>query len=1602
MAINVGQVEVDVIPNTRGIYDRLKAGLLPAAERAGTDAGQAAGRRFGDAMAAEAGRGLGTAVGEQIGRQIANQISRQVADSLQNGIRTGGARAGTAAGRAGDESAGAFARAMRARLEAAFRSMPALDIRIGDTGVDAELARVRAQLQQLSGQRIGIDIGAEEAAARLHELQDELRRLGATHADPVVRADTAQALASLEAVQAEITAITRDPHEIELRPGQFRERLIAQVQAAAAALPVVDVEVATDDAQVRLARLRAEIADIPQRLATDATFDDAAALAAIARLRAELADLNRAPVRVDVRADAAAAEAQLAAVAASVTALDARRPDIKVNVDTGAALSALFVLGLEMAALGAIPVGVAAAAGLGLLASAAVGAGAGIGALALAAAPAVKGISAALQAQTAAQQESTSATTAGAGAETAAQQRALSLASAQQSLASARRQAAQQTQTADRQIADAERALADTTGRAAADREQAQRRVTDAISQAADVQERSAQQVADAERSLADAQRAGLRAQDELTAARAVAAQQLEDLNNRLVDGALDERAAALRVAQAEEQLLKARAKGSTATVLQQDQAQLAYDQAVQAQREQAVEYKRLQAEAARASAAGVDGADAVVTAQQRVADAQRTVEDRTRALASAQEEAAKAQAKAARDVADAQAAAAKIQVDGARQIADAQQRIADAQTSAAQAQQSAADSVASAQRGLQQALLSSERSTTGAASAADKYETALAKLSPQARQVFEAIAGPAGLKAAFTAWSDSVSPEVLPLFVRGVDAAKAALPGLTPLAVGAAHALGDLFDRAQADLKTPFWRSFKTDLDASVGPAVTGFGVAFGNTIKGAAGIIDAFLPRVDAIAARLESGSARFANWGAGLKGSPGFEAFLGYVERTGPVLFDTLGKIAGAIMAIGQASAPLSGPALHALGAIAQVIVDLATDYPGLVQAIWLGVAALKVARIVGVAAAAGMALYTAATSVATAATTGLDVAIQGTMIVPIIEAIVVAVIALVAGIIYAWGHVAWFRDSVTAAWDVIRISALWLWTNGIQPAFDAIWAALQVVGAAAMWLWTNALGPAFSFIGDAARVLFAIVVVAVVGPIVAAFNLLSVAAIWLWQNGIKPTFEGIATVATWLWRWVLAPTIDSWMAAFRSLADLATWLWRTILQPAFEGIGNAASWAWRNAIKPSFDGIASGATWLWENALRPAFDAIKGALTPVTDAFGKAKDLIAAAWNQVADVAKRPVNFVIQSVYTDGIKAVWDKVADFVHLPHLPDAPKLLAAGGTVGPGWGEAAPMVVSRPTAIVGEGNPAYPEYVIPTDPRYRARAIALHAAAGSQLLAGGGVIGSIVDTASSIANRGLNLLEGGADLIAHPGKAWDKLTDPVRALFAGIGDSPMAKVLAGIPARALDGLKDRLLDFVGLGGGSSAPPAGAGVQRWSDVVLQALAMVGQPAGLLNTTLRRMGQESGGNPTIVNTTDSNWSAGTPSVGLMQVIGPTFRAYAGALADRGPFSYGVSVDPLANVYSSMRYALSRYGSLSAAYDRPGGYDSGGYLPTGFSTVYNGTGRPEPVLTTQQWDAVQRGGLGGQRGVTVYYSAPTPEDPQKAAMEIGRRVGMAVAV
>lgn len=134
----------------------------------------------------------------------------------------------------------------------------------------------------------------------------------------------------------------------------------------------------------------------------------------------------------------------------------------------------------------------------------------------------------------------------------------------------------------------------------------------------------------------------------------------------------------------------------------------------------------------------------------------------------------------------------------------------------------------------------------------------------------------------------------------------------------------------------------------------------------------------------------------------------------------------------------------------------------------------------------------------------------------------------------------------------------------------------------------------------------------------------------------------------------------------------------------------------------------------------------------------------------------------------------------------------------------------------------------------------------------------------------------------------------------------------------------------DKNASFGASGGAAVAGQYGSSVERWRPTVNSALNKLGiYSLANANRTLYQMKTESNGNPNAINNWDINAKNGTPSKGLMQVIDPTFRAYA-----RSPYNKNIW-DPMSNILASMRYALSRYGSLASAY-RGVGYENGGLV------------------------------------------------------------------
>lgn len=178
-------------------------------------------------------------------------------------------------------------------------------------------------------------------------------------------------------------------------------------------------------------------------------------------------------------------------------------------------------------------------------------------------------------------------------------------------------------------------------------------------------------------------------------------------------------------------------------------------------------------------------------------------------------------------------------------------------------------------------------------------------------------------------------------------------------------------------------------------------------------------------------------------------------------------------------------------------------------------------------------------------------------------------------------------------------------------------------------------------------------------------------------------------------------------------------------------------------------------------------------------------------------------------------------------------------------------------------------------------------------------------------------------------DYIDNTGGLVDKLNSKyINYADLARGGLYMAQSAVATASTAMKTFLKKAMDEFGALSLSAYNPS-KGVEQWRSTVIRALKMEGlYSEANVRRTLFQMQTESGGNPRAINLWDINAKNGVPSKGLMQVIDPTFAAYARPGFDKNIY------DPLSNILASIRYARARYGSLERAY-RGVGYANGGF-------------------------------------------------------------------
>lgn len=648
-----------------------------------------------------------------------------------------------------------------------------------------------------------------------------------------------------------------------------------------------------------------------------------------------------------------------------------------------------------------------------------------------------------------------------------------------------------------------------------------------------------------------------------------------------------------------------------------------------------------------------------------------------------------------------------------------------------------------------------------------------------------------------------------------------------------------------------------------------------------------------------------------------------------------------ISGAVSVLSGVWSVLSGAVSAVWGGIMTAIstvVDWISTYVGpVLSGVWTGI---KVAVWV---LATAVVLYFQMWWAAISTVVDWVVTYVGPVLAAAWEGIKTGAQYLWAGIVWVWNGIIaavgvavdWFNAYVApvlaAVWDGIKIGAQFLW-NGIVTIWNGIKATVQVV---ADWF------------------------TAYVMPVISAvWTGIQVGAQFLW-NGIVTIWNGIKTTVL---------TVVSWFQTYV----------QPVISTVWNGIKSGADTLW-NGLKTVWDGIKSTintvATW-FRDTLKPIFDTVT---TNIKQAFENMKSGIQTVWDGVKSVAAKPVNFIINTVYRDGIKKTADSIAEklglSMRLPSVSGIPGYASGGvlpgyspgrdiyhfyspdggGAIALSGGEA----IMRPEWVKAVGGPAAV---------HRMNAAA-RGSSGAHIPGGdtgakfaafadGGIWDKIKGAAKSGWNTATDWISSAADavssIISDPLGAVENLIRlPMKAVMAGLpGSGFFHDMAANLPGRWVDGFGEWLKgktatmaasDIVNAArmaigatyvwGGSSIPP---GVDC-SGLVYWAAHQMGSNIPRLTAAGYQSGATPGGS---YNTPGTLLFWGYPAHHIAIASG------GGRMVEAPTFGIPVRETPI-------------YGSPSTGLYK---FDAGGFLQPGLTTVLNATGRPEPVFTGGQWSKI----------------------------------------
>ena len=531
------------------------------------------------------------------------------------------------------------------------------------------------------------------------------------------------------------------------------------------------------------------------------------------------------------------------------------------------------------------------------------------------------------------------------------------------------------------------------------------------------------------------------------------------------------------------------------------------------------------------------------------------------------------------------------------------------------------------------------------------------------------------------------------------------------------------------------------------------------------------------------------------------------------------------------------------------------------------------ALKInSTVMAVQAAGGVLKYIQGVGIVvkvTQAWTAAQLALDAALAANPIGLVIVAIVALIAGLVLLFRHNKTFHDIVINVWNAIKVAISVTVDWIVNTAWPAIVKAWQAIAAAGMWLWHNVIEPVWHGI----QAVISFVVGAIkfyIDLIVAEFRFVAGIAMWLWHNVFAPVFAGINKIAQIFYlaveivfkaianiiTFVVGRAVnwlrDVWTTAFNWISDKVRIWWlgvqiifgyfqKYVLGPVVNTLHAVAAWFGRifaaiaatisgwwtahvspifAAVRAAWNVVAQWFSYVYTAKIKPVFEAFVGFIRKyVVGGFQTGVDLIKQAWSAVQDAAKKPVSFVVNHVINPFINGL-NRAAAVVGVKDRVEPIKGFASGGKISGSGG----MTDNRQAWIPGQGAVQLQggEFVVNREDTAKALPILRWVNAGMK---GGmrqiaGYLGKPLTDMPGDGSEGWAFKDGG--LVGWVKDVWGAVTNPVdtikrpfESLLNQIPGSGMIKdFLIGSGKKLLDGAVHWLTGLAGGGGAGTISKA--------------------------------------------------------------------------------------------------------------------------------------------------------------------------------------------